>query len=207
MRAGGLSPSSPESPLSLTGIGQTLQFPRMVARPLREVLAEDFSRLRGRPPGAFGLLRGFFDPRFCPVLLCRVGGALYRAGWRRLSAPWFMLARVVFGLEIARRAEIGPGLVVPHPNGVVIGASRIGANATIFQGVTLGAKELDIAFDVAKRPVLGAGVTVGAGAKVLGRITLGDGAVVGANAVVLEDVPAGCTVGGIPAKPVGGSAS
>ncbi|MBI4230128.1 MAG: serine acetyltransferase [Planctomycetes bacterium] len=179
----------------------------MGERSLREVLAGDFARLRGRPPGAFGIARGFFDPRFCPVLLCRIGGALSTAGWRRLSAPWFMLARVVFGLEVARQTRIGPGLVLPHANGVVIGASQVGSNATIFQGVTLGAKDLDILFDPSKRPVLGAGVTVGAGAKVLGGITLGDGVTVGANAVVLEDVPAGCTVVGIPARSVGESAS
>jgi serine O-acetyltransferase len=48
--------------------------------------------------------------------------------------------------------------------------------------------------------VLGGGVDVGAGAKIIGAIKIGDRAIVGANAVVLEDVPAGATVAGIPAR-------
>jgi len=43
-------------------------------------------------------------------------------------------------------------------------------------------------------------VLVGAGAVILGSITIGDHAVVGANAVVLQDVPAGATAVGNPAK-------
>jgi serine acetyltransferase len=37
---------------------------------------------------------------------------------------------------------------------------------------------------------------------VLGGIKLGDNVFVGAGAVVVKDVPSGCTVVGIPAKPV-----
>ncbi|MGH2514093.1 MAG: serine O-acetyltransferase, partial [Ktedonobacterales bacterium] len=39
-----------------------------------------------------------------------------------------------------------------------------------------------------------------AGARVLGGITIGDGAQIGANAVVIDDVPAGATAVGIPAR-------
>lgn len=48
-------------------------------------------------------------------------------------------------------------------------------------------------------PVLGRGVFVGSGAKVIGPLKVGDGARIGANAVVLKDVPAGATAIGIPA--------
>src|SRR5213076_2055150 len=51
-------------------------------------------------------------------------------------------------------------------------------------------------------PTLGAGVVVGAGAKILGGFTVGDGARVGANSVVVKEVPAGATVVGIPARVV-----
>jgi len=50
--------------------------------------------------------------------------------------------------------------------------------------------------------VLGEGVNVGAGAKILGGLTVGDNANIGANAVVVHDVAAGVTVVGIPAKPL-----
>ena len=48
--------------------------------------------------------------------------------------------------------------------------------------------------------VLGAGVLVGTGAQILQYCRIGDGATVGAGAVVLEDVAAGATVVGIPAR-------
>ena len=43
------------------------------------------------------------------------------------------------GADIAYEAQVGPGLVLYHPTGVVIGpGARVGARATIMQGVTLG---------------------------------------------------------------------
>jgi serine O-acetyltransferase len=51
-----------------------------------------------------------------------------------------------------------------------------------------------------KRPTIGNGVAIYAGAKVLGDITVGDGAKVGANAVVLQDVPPYYTAVGVPAR-------
>ena len=76
---------------------------------------------------------------------------------------------------------IGPGIFFPHTSGTVIGASKIGRGVTIFQGVTLGARQIDMKYDLALRPELGDFVVVGAGAKVLGGITLGDNVRVGAN--------------------------
>jgi len=107
---------------------------------------------------------------------------------------------VLFGLEVSPRCEIGPGILIPHSSGTVIGATRIGNHATVFQGVTLGAKELDGGFNPAMRPEIGDNVVLGAGCKILGGIKLGDNVTVGANSVVLESVEANCTVVGIPAR-------
>ena len=49
-------------------------------------------------------------------------------------------------------------------------------------------------------PRLGNNIYVGAGAKIIGKVTIGDGARIGANAVVTKDVPPGCTAVGVPAK-------
>lgn len=49
-------------------------------------------------------------------------------------------------------------------------------------------------------PILGNGVRVTAGAKVLGDVRLGDNCIVGANAVVVKDVESNMVVGGVPAK-------
>jgi len=100
------------------------------------------------------------------------------------------------GLEIPSGADIGGGLYIPHPNGTVIMPRRIGRNCSIIACVTIGMRN-EWAF-----PDIGDDVFVGAGARILGGIQVGDRAVVGANAVVIHDVPAGETVGGIPARPL-----
>lgn len=127
--------------------------------------------------------------------------AIYRAShWchlhrvRVLPTLLQRLNMLLFGIEIASGMEIGPGLYIPHPYGTVLMATRIGANATFIHSVTLGMR------NTWEFPVLGHGVLVGAGARVLGGITLGDGCSVGANAVVIGDVPAGATAIGVPAR-------
>lgn len=99
----------------------------------------------------------------------------------------------VSGADIPVNARIGGGLLIPHPNGIVIHPdARIGPNCLLFQQVTIG--------DADGIPVIGGHVDVGAGAKILGPITVGDHARIGANAVVLTDVPAGATMVGVPAR-------
>jgi serine O-acetyltransferase len=103
---------------------------------------------------------------------------------------------VVTGADIPLNTwELGEGLQLPHPNGVVIHPeAEMGPHCTLFQQVTLGTGPTPGV------PRLGAYVYVGAGAKILGGITIGDYAIIGANAVVIHDVPAGATAAGIPAQ-------
>jgi serine O-acetyltransferase len=141
-----------------------------------------------------------FSPRFFPMVLCRAAHRFYR--WRLGPVARFvsLFNFVLFGIEIAPRCPIGKGLYIPHSQGVVIGAASIGTNATIYQGVTLGAKELDHGYTDERRPVVGDNVLIGAGAKVLGGIHIGSGARIGANAVVIDPVPAGALVVGPAAR-------
>lgn len=113
-----------------------------------------------------------------------------------------MLNVVLFGLEVSPRVKIGGGLFLPHTVGTVIGAEQIGECVTVMQGVTLGAKEPDMQFTTTTRPVVGSHVTIGAGAKVIGRVIIGDYAKIGANAVVLRDVPPYAVAVGVPARVV-----
>lgn len=99
-----------------------------------------------------------------------------------------------YGLEIQIGADIEGGLYIPHPVGTVVAPERIGRNCSIIAAVTIGLRK-EWAF-----PSIGNDVMIGAGARVLGGIQIGDGAVIGANAVVIDDVPAGTTVVGVPAR-------
>ena len=151
-------------------------------------------------PSGVALWIGLISPRTAPVALCRLAYFFARLRLVPVEKLFSILNFIVFGIEVSPRCHIGKGLFLPHSQGTVIGAYSIGENATIYQGVTLGARELDFGYSKEGRPVLGDGVTVGAGAKVLGGITLGDQCKVGANAVVLKSVAAGKSVVGIPAE-------
>jgi serine O-acetyltransferase len=98
---------------------------------------------------------------------------------------------IVTGADIPLNCQIGGGLILPHPNGVVIHPSaKIGVNCTIFQQVTIVTKVQ-----------IGSHVDIGAGAKILKNVTIGNHAKVGANAVLKNiDIPEGATAVGIPAK-------
>lgn len=177
----------------------------MTTQPLFALIKSDLLRLSGYeyPDTAPRIWKYAFNPRFFPVLLFRFGRYCYMSKWLKLLSPLFSWLNVIlFGIEITSRCEIGAGLMIPHSVGIVIGATKIGNNATIFQGVTLGAANLDLAFDAALRPQLGDYVTIGAGAKVLGGIMIGDHVTVGANAVVLTSLDANTVAVGIPARPL-----
>jgi len=88
--------------------------------------------------------------------------------------------------------------VIEHQHGIVVhGNCEIGDGTILRQGVTLGIKDIAYLDDV---PTVGRNVDIGAGAKIMGRVTIGDNAKIGANAVVIRDVPPNSTAVGIPAK-------
>lgn len=127
--------------------------------------------------------------------------ARWRAGRTPIAAAMRMFAvlrhrfwSIVTGAEIPLGTNIGGGLIILHPNGIVIHPEAVvGPNCLIFQQVTLGVTN-------GGAPKIGGHVDVGAGAKILGDVTIGDHAKIGANAVVLDDVPAYATAAGVPAR-------
>lgn len=168
---------------------------------LREYLDADWRRLHDFA-GQASPLRRFssnFTPRFAPVFLVRVAGRLYEKGHSRSAKLISLLNFLIFGLEVPARLKIGPGLVIPHTFGTIIGAREIGSNVTIYQQVTLGAKVADFAYVPEQRPLVKDGALITAGAKIIGPVIIGENAVIGANAVVLDDVPDNHIAVGIPA--------
>jgi len=151
---------------------------------------------------------GFWDPG--PRLLRSIR---FYQSWKRRGIPWRWLSKywvleyhfwsVVTGADIPLNCEIGGGLLLLHPNGIVIFPEAvIGPNCQIFQQVTIG-----VGGPKFGAPVLGGHVDVGAGAKILGGVKIGDHALIGANAVVLQDVPRGATAVGVPARIIPANAS
>lgn len=123
--------------------------------------------------------------------------------WQRpaLRTPARVISQVtrgVTGIEIHPGATIGRRFFIDHGMGVVIGeTAEIGDDCMLYQGVTLGGRSLE---QTKRHPTLGNGVTVGAGAKVIGPVTLGDHSAVGANAVVVKSAPEHSVLVGVPAK-------
>ena len=108
------------------------------------------------------------------------------------------IARGLTGIEIHPGATIGRRFFIDHGMGVVIGeTTEIGDDVMLYQGVTLGGTSLE---QTKRHPTLGDGVTVGAGAKVLGPVEIGEQSAVGANAVVVKSAPAHSVLIGVPAK-------
>ncbi len=134
------------------------------------------------------------------LLAHRLAHALHRARVPLLPRLVATVARTITGIEIHPAAHIGPGLFIDHGMGVVIGeTAEIGADVTIYQGVTLGGTGF---FTGKRHPTVEDNVTIGSGAKLLGPITVGHGSKIGANTVVIHDVPPNCTVVGNPGHPV-----
>lgn len=162
-------------------------------------MRHDIRAVKERDPAA----RNWLEVVLCyPGLWAVWGHRVAHVLWRwhlKLLARWIsQLARALTGIEIHPGATIGPGLFIDHGMGVVIGeTAELGAEVTLYQGVTLGGTNLEKG---KRHPTLGDGVVVGAGAKVLGAITIGEYSRVGANAVVVKEVPCCAVVVGVPGE-------
>ena len=132
--------------------------------------------------------------------LLRLQQACLARGERRFARLISLVNLRLTGAEFVPGCRVGPGLVMRHPQGIVLGAGvRIGSDCTILQHVTMGERNADGETGDHRYPVLGNEVVGGAGAVLLGGVRIGDRAVIGANAVVTKDVDADDVVAGAPA--------
>jgi len=99
--------------------------------------------------------------------------------------------------DISRFADIGPGLLVMHRYGLVVGPASIGRNLVLHQNVTIGQRSAGGDEGV---PKIGDNVWIGPGAVLSGGITIGDGVTISAGTVLSKDVPAKCLVAGNPGR-------
>jgi len=111
------------------------------------------------------------------------------------------IAHSMTGIDIHPGASIGERCFIDHGTGVVIGeTSVLGQNVRIYQGVTLGAKSFPkdangaLIKGIPRHPIVEDGVTIYAGATILGRVTVGRGAIIGGNVWVTRDVAPGARI-------------
>ncbi|MBL8510460.1 MAG: serine O-acetyltransferase [Betaproteobacteria bacterium] len=169
-------------------------------------LKEDIASVYARDPAA----RNWWEVMTCYPGMHAIwwhrwfSSPLWRAGFKWPGRLMSHIGRFLTGVEIHPGATLGRRFFIDHGMGVVIGeTAEIGDDCTVYHGVTLGG----VSWNQGKRhPTLENGVTVGAGAKILGPFTVGAGAKIGSNSVVVKAVPPGATVVGIPGRVVDSAA-
>ena len=162
-------------------------------------IKEDIKVIYEKDPAATNIVEVIFCyPGLQALLSHRIAHKL--AYWGIPFIPRFIsyVTRIITGIEIHPKAQIGNRFFIDHGEGVVIGETTIiGDDVLIYQQVTLGGTGNEHG---KRHPTIGHGVIIGAGAKVLGNITIGDNTRIGAGSVVVDNVPEHCTVVGIPGR-------
>jgi len=144
------------------------------------------------------------------VLLCypcvvaiihhRIAHVLYTEGAPLVARIIAEIAHSRTGIDIHPGATIGESFFIDHGTGVVIGETAIiGRHVRIYQAVTLGARSFATDEDghllnTPRHPIIEDGVTIYAGATILGRITLGARSVIGGNVWLTRSIPPGSRV-------------
>lgn len=107
--------------------------------------------------------------------------------------------RYKFGYDIPYSLEIGEGLLLYHFGGVVISAKKIGRNATISHGCTIGMK---MNCGKPEFPIIGDNLYMAPGSKIIGGIAVEDNVAVGTNSVLMQSVDECSIVVGTPGRVV-----
>jgi serine O-acetyltransferase len=128
------------------------------------------------------------NPGYRCLFLQRIQEALNESGFFLAEQLVLNLNHVMSGAEFRPGSRIGPGAIVRHPTGIVIGTGvTTGANCIFLQGVTIGERYVDDRSD-GLYPSVGSNVVFGANAVVIGNITICDDVVVRALTLVDHDV-------------------
>jgi serine acetyltransferase len=138
--------------------------------------------------------RDWTKPGFRALVMIRFGQWRYRLP-KLLRMPCSLLYRLMnrycrnhYGIELYDTTKFGRRVYLAHQHGIAIHPhSEIGDDCIIRQEVTLGSASHKRAWE---HPILGKGVQVGAGSKIVGNARVGDYVRIGANVVITGDVPA-----------------
>ena len=161
------------------------------------LMKEDVALARKIDPAARSALEvGLTYSGIHAIWFHRIAHFLYLANFFLIARIFSQLSRLITGVEIHPAAQIDRGVFIDHGMGVVIGETAVvGQGCHLYQGVTLGGTSTR---HEKRHPTLGEGVTVGAGAKIIGAVKIGNNVRIGAGSVVITSVPDGATVVGVP---------
>lgn len=106
------------------------------------------------------------------------------------------LVQILCGIKLDYTVQVGRRVQIDHFGGMIIGAKKIGDDVILRQNTTLGIKSLS---NLEGKPTIENGVSIGAGAVIVGDITVGKNSTIGPNVVIFSDIPENSIV--YPAKP------
>ncbi len=167
---------------------------------IREYIATDVTAAFNGDPAAFSTDEIVFCyPGMLAISVYRIAHELYMLGVPMIPRIMTEYAHSVTGIDIHPGADIDKYFFIDHGTGVVIGeTTKIGKNAKIYQGVTLGAlstRKGQKLRGTKRHPTLGDNVTIYSGTSVLGGETvIGDGVTIGGNAFIVSSVSKGTKV-------------
>lgn len=179
---------------------QSIIFNALISEPdIYEKILSDINTVIDRDPACINVYQPLlFFKGFQSLQVYRAANYYWKIG--NTATAFYLQSRAsqVFDIDIHPAADIGRGVLMDHATGLVIGeTSRVGNGTSILHGVTLGGTGTD---NGDRHPKVGENVTISANVSILGNINIGDNVKIGAGSLVLEDLPAGCTAVGVPAK-------
>ena len=163
---------------------------------IREQVCTDVEAIAENDPAVTGEREIIFCyPAVTAMLYYRTAHRLHLLGVGVIPRMLTEYAHSATGIDIHPAARIGTHFAIDHGTGIVIGETAIiGNHVTLYQGVTLGAKnfrydENGRPVNLPRHPVLEDNVTVYSNASILGRVTIGAGSVIGGNVWLTRSVP------------------
>lgn len=171
----------------------------------RDLVFSDLERYRPGQPTSWARVayRCLLDPGMIASIILRAQQMAMRRGSVRVAFLLRTLGMLLVSADFVPGMDIGPGMMMPHPNGVVIGNGlRVGAQVTFGGGVTAGVKQPDTPPGDDGFPIICDGAIVLANAVLVGPVRIGRGAQIGANSVLLSDAPERAVMFGVPARKV-----
>ena len=130
-------------------------------------------------------------PGFLAIAFYRISNAISDLEVKMLPRIISEYAHSKTGIDIHPNAKIDVPFIIDHGTGIVIGETCIiGKNVSIYQGVTLGALQVDKSMEDKKRhPTVEDNVIIYANATILGGSTIiGNNSVIGGNSFITKSV-------------------